>query len=129
MATLKTLLGGFAAISLLAGGMGFIGMSSDNTAHAQTSTAKAIVDAAIKRGEVGEQINGYLGIVDGKSPSAAVRNAVSEINIARKAVYTQAASGGVEPSAVYAQLTGEKQIKKAAPGTYVKDASGVWKKK
>lgn len=129
MATLKTLLGGFAAISLVAGGMGLISVTADNTAHAQTSTAKATVDAAIKRGEVGEQINGYLGIVDGKSPSAAVRNAVSEINIARKAVYTQAASGGVEPAAVYAQLTGEKQIKKASPGTYVKDASGVWKKK
>jgi len=63
MATLKTLLGGFAAISLLAGGMGLISVTADNTAHAQTSTAKATVDAAIKRGEVGEQINGYLGIV------------------------------------------------------------------
>jgi uncharacterized protein YdbL (DUF1318 family) len=129
MATLKPLFGGFAALSLLAGGIGLISLSANSTAYAQTSTAKATVDAAIKRGEVGEQINGYLGIVDGKSPSPAVRNAVSEINIARKAVYTQAASGGVEPPAVYAQLTGEKQIKKAAPGTYVKDASGVWKKK
>ena len=129
MATLKPLFGGFAALSLLAGGIGLISLSANSTAYAQTSTAKATVDAAIKRGEVGEQINGYLGIVDGKSPSPAVRNAVSEINIARKAVYTQAASGGVEPPAVYAQLTGEKQIKKAAPGTYVKDTSGVWKKK
>jgi len=129
MATLKKLLGGFAALSLLIGGTSLINLSPENIAYAQTSTAKATVDAAIRRGEVGEQINGYLGIVDGKSPSAAVRNAVSEINIARKAVYTQAASDGVEPAAVYAQLTGEKQIKKAALGTYVKDASGVWKKK
>lgn len=129
MATLKTILGGFAALALLSGGALLMTSTGDNVAHAQTSSAKATVDAAIARGEIGEQINGYLGIVDGKSPSNAVKDAMSEINIARKAVYTDAARGGVEPASVYAQLTGEKQIKKAAPGTYVKDASGVWKKK
>jgi len=109
MATLKTLLGGFAALTLLSGGTLLMSSAGDNIAHAQTSSAKATVDAAIAKGEIGEQINGYLGVVEGKSPSAAVKNAMSEINIARKAVYTQAASNGVEPAAVYAQLTGEKQ--------------------
>lgn len=129
MATLKPILGGFAALALLSGSAVWLTSTGENVAHAQISSAKATVDAAIARGEIGEQINGYLGIVDGQSPSAAVRNAMSEINIARKAVYTEAASGGAEPASVYAQLTGEKQIKKAAAGTYVKDASGVWKKK
>ena len=54
---------------------------------------------------------------------------MSEINIARKAVYTQASTGSGQPASVFAQLTGEKQINKSAPGTYVKDATGVWKKK
>jgi len=129
MATLmKTILGGFAAVALLAGGSAVMNMAGVNVAHAQSS-AKATVDAAIARGEIGEQITGYLGVVDGASPSAAVRAAMSEINIARKSVYTRAAANGPESAAVFAQLTGEKQIKKAAPGTYVKDASGVWKKK
>lgn len=129
MATLKTLLGGFAAVALLAGGSMAMNASGDNIAHAQLSSAKATVDAAIARGEIGEQIDGYLGVVDGASPSTAVRDAMNEINIARKSVYTNAASSSPQPASVFAQLTGEKQIKKAAPGTYVKDSTGVWKKK
>jgi len=73
MATLmKTILGGFAAVALLAGGSAVMNMAGVNVAHAQSS-AKATVDAAIARGEIGEQITGYLGVVDGASPSAAVR--------------------------------------------------------
>lgn len=129
MATLKTLIGGFAALALVAGGAIALNASGDNAAYAQISTAKATVDAAITRGEIGEQIDGYLGVVDGASPSATVRNAMNEINIARKSVYTQAASKSGQPASVFAQLTGEKQIKKSAQGTFVKDATGVWKRK
>ncbi len=129
MATLKKILGGVAALALLTGGAVAFNMLGDNAAYAQISTAKATVDAAITRGEIGEKIDGYLGIVNGASPSAAVQNAMNEINIARKSVYTQAASKSGQPASVFAQLTGEKQIKKSAPGTFVKDATGVWKKK
>ncbi len=129
MATLmKTILGGFAAAALLTGGAVVMNTAGVNVAHAQSS-AKATVDAAIARGEIGEQITGYLGVVDGASPSSTVRAAMDEINIARKSVYTNAAAGSPQPASVFAQLTGEKQIAKSAPGTYVKDASGVWKKK
>lgn len=129
MATLKTLFGGMAALALVAGGTLMMSASGDNVAHAQTASAKSTVDSAKARGEVGEQIEGYLGVVDGASPSSAVRNAMAEINIARKAVYTQAASKSGQPATVFAQLTGEKQIKKAASGQFVKDSSGVWKRK
>ena len=129
MATLmKTVLGGFAALTLLTGGAIVMNTAGVNVARAQSS-AKATVDAAITRGEVGETIKGYLEVVEGASPSSAVVNAMNEINIARKSVYTRAASSSPQPAAVFAQLTGEKQIKKAATGTYVKDASGIWKKK
>ncbi len=129
MATLKTLLGGFAALSLLIGGTALMSASGDNAAYAQTSTAKATVDAAKARGEIGEQIDGYLGVVDGASPSADVINAYKEINIARKALYTQAADAGGVQTSIFAQLTGEKTIKKAPRGQFVKDVSGVWKRK
>lgn len=129
MATLKTLFSGFAALALIAGGSAIITLASATPVHAQLSSAKATVDAAKARGEIGEQVDGYLGVVTGKSPSTAVRNAMSEINIARKAVYTKAATGSGQPATVFAQLTGEKQINKSAQGTYVKDATGIWKKK
>jgi len=129
MATLKKLFSGFAALSLIAGATLITLPTGYHAAHAQTSSTKATIDAAKNRGEIGEQIDGYLGVVDGKSPSSAVKNAMREINIARKAVYTEAANGSGQPAAVFAQLTGEKQIKKASSGHYVRDASRVWKRK
>jgi len=129
MATLmKTVFSGFAALALLGGGAVVMNTAGLNAAHAQSST-KATVDAAIARGEIGETSKGYLEVVDGASPASDVVAAMDEINIARKIVYTRAAENSTEPARTFAQLTGEKQIAKAATGTYVKDASGVWKKK
>lgn len=128
MAKLKLILGAIAAIGLLTGGAIVSTQLGTNVAHAQSSS-KATVDAAIARGEIGEQIDGYLGIVDGQNPSADVRTAMADINIRRKSAYAEAAAEGNVQTAVFAQLTGEKQILKADPGTYIKDASGRWKKK
>ena len=128
MATLKTFLSGFAALSLVAGGTLIALPGGSSTAYAQ-SASKSIVDSAKARGEIGEQVDGYLGVVAGKSPAASVTNAMLEINIARKAVYTEVSAGSGQPASVFAKLTGEKQIKKAAQGTYVKDTTGSWKKK
>lgn len=129
MATLKKIFGSVAALALVAGGITAVSLAYAPATQAQTSDSKAIVDAAIKRGEIGEQINGYLDVVDGASPSEKVRASMADINIQRKAVYTNAARAQNVQTAIFAQLTGEKQILKAAPGTYIKDASGVWKKK
>ena len=129
MAKLKLMLGAVAAIGLLTGGAVMMNHTGDNLAYAQSGNSKAVVDAAIARGEVGEQIDGYLGIVDGANPSSEVRASVQDINIKRKSVYTERAETSGSSPTILAQLTGEKQIKKAAPGTYIKDASGVWKRK
>ncbi len=127
MATLKTLLGSFAALTLIAGSLTAITYAP--TAQAQASNSKAVVDAAIARGEVGEQISGYLAVVDGVSVSADVSASVEEINIKRKAVYTKLSTAQNVQPAIVAKLTGEKQLAKAAPGTYIKGASGTWTKK
>jgi len=129
MATLKTIFGGVAALALLAGGSVVMHTTGASVAHAQASTAKATVDKAVTAGEIGEQIDGYLGVVKGANPSAAVRAAMSEINIARKSVYSKLAAAQNVQTAVVSTLTGEKQIKKARSGTFVKDASGNWLKK
>jgi len=116
-----------AAFTLIGAGSVVLTKTGDNVAYAQS--AKSLVDAAKARGEVGEQIDGYLGIVSGKSPSAAVRRAVQEINIGRKSVYTnRARQENVTVEAIAASI-GVKQLQKARAGETVKDASGQWKTK
>ncbi|WP_409433187.1 YdbL family protein [Litorimonas sp. RW-G-Af-16] len=126
----KTLIiSAFAAFALLGGGAIAMNVTGGNVAVAQAQSAKAIVDAAIQRGEVGERVDGYLAVVDGKNPSAAVRAAVQEINIGRKSVYTQRANARNVKTEELSTLIGEQQIQKLPPGAYYLDASGVWKRK
>lgn len=85
------------------------------------------IEAAITAGEVGERVDGYLGVVG--DADAAVKRKVQEINNKRRAVYEQLAQKQGATLEQVAFLTGEKQIAKAAPGTYIMDRSGAWKKK
>jgi len=116
-----------AALAMTGGSAIVLTTSGVDVAHAQS--AKSLIDAAKARGEVGEQIDGYLGIVSGKSPSAAVRRAMQEINIGRKKVYrNRARQENVSLEAIAASI-GVKQLKKARSGETVRDASGQWKTK
>ncbi|MEM9599425.1 MAG: YdbL family protein [Pseudomonadota bacterium] len=123
----KLIIAGLAATALLAGGAVALHHSGTNVAEARMN-AKSIVDAAKTRGEVGEQIDGYLGIVSAAA-SADVRAAVNEINIGRKQVYTRLARDQNVRIEVVARLTGEKQIEKAAKGEYVLGETGQWTRK
>ncbi len=125
--TLKTkLLGAFASLALLAGGSYIAAQTGENTAQAQSQSAKTVVDGAIARGAIGETSGGYL---DGTgTENAAERNAMNEINIGRKALYTRKARDENISVEVVAAIFGEKQIAKARPGAMVKEASG-WRKK
>lgn len=122
----KLLIAAVTAAGLMTGGALILQTSGDNVAAAQSS-AKAVVDAAKSRGEIGERIDGYLGVVG--SPSAAVRAAMDEINIGRKSVYTELAREQNVKTEVVARLTGEKQIAKAARGEFVMGETGQWAKK
>lgn len=129
MTMMKKLFAGFSAIALLAGGAIALNTLDMNTAQAQAQNAKATVDAAKARGEVGEQIDGYLGVVSGKSPSAAVKSAVQEINIGRKSVYTKEARESNVRTEDVAGLSGEKLVNRAPRGQMVKGAAGNWYQK
>ncbi|MEZ5946553.1 MAG: YdbL family protein [Hyphomonas sp.] len=86
-----------------------------------------MIDAAISAGEVGETIDGLLGVV-GQADPALVRK-VNEINNRRVAKYAEvAAETGTTPAQV-ARLTGEKQIGRLEAGEFYMDESGVWKRK
>ena len=96
-------------------------------ALADLAADKATVTAAKAAGIVGEQADGYLGIVS--SADAAVTAAVNEINNGRRQVYTQTATkSGVTPDAA-GQATGAQLIANTPAGQYIKPLGGAWTKK
>lgn len=100
-----------------------------SAAHAADLTAaKAVVDAAKAQGIVGEQGDGFLGLVTG-SADAQVAAAVQAINGGRRAVYSQtAAKSGVTPEAA-GEATGKLLLERVPPGQYYKPLGGSWIKR
>ncbi|MCA8898128.1 MAG: YdbL family protein [Hyphomonas sp.] len=86
-----------------------------------------VIDSAIQAGQVGETIDGLLGVV-GEADPAVVRK-VNEINNRRAAKYAEVAADTGTTAAQVARLTGEKQIERLQPGEFYMDESGVWKQK
>lgn len=80
--------------------------------------------AARAEGLVGEQMDGYLGIVGSATP--ALRALVSDLNIQRKAAYTKsaAASATIEQ---FAFASGCNLIAKTVPGEKYQAPDGSWK--
>jgi len=96
-------------------------------ALADLAADKATVDAAKAAGTVGEQADGYLGIVSGADGT--ITAAVNEINSGRRQVYTQTATkSGVTPDAA-GQATGAQLIAKVPAGQFFKPLGGAWTKK
>jgi uncharacterized protein YdbL (DUF1318 family) len=79
-------------------------------------------------GLIGEQANGYIGLVRQDVP-ADVKKLVNEVNAKRKAGYQKiAAKEGASLSEVE-KVGGKTAIEKTLRGNYVRDASGAWWKK
>lgn len=87
----------------------------------------ADLDGSKKAGQVGEQSDGYVGLVSSGAPSD-VAAMVKEVNAKRKAVYADIAKKNNININDVAKLTGKKQIDKARAGEYVQ-IGGQWKKK
>ena len=104
------------AILLLAIGLG--------TAPAQ---AGALEDAKAT-GQVGERIDGYLGVVGSSAPAAVVQ-LVEQVNAERRARYAEIAQKQGAPVEAVAQIAGKKLIERAGPGEYVMGADGQWQRK
>lgn len=81
------------------------------------------LDEAESRGLVGEQLNGYLGIVQS---APGVQKLVDDINLKRKQLYRDVARKNAIPLAAVEELAGRKAIEKAAPGEYVQTPNGQW---
>lgn len=79
-------------------------------------------------GLIGEQANGYIGLVTNDVPTD-IRRLVDDVNAKRKAGYQRiAAQQGVKLEDVE-RIGGNEAIEKTLPGNYVRDASGAWHKK
>jgi uncharacterized protein YdbL (DUF1318 family) len=89
-------------------------------ALAQRDPAYAAARAA---GQVGEQPDGYLGVVSG---GAEIRALVSNINIQRKAAYTQKAQASGATVEQMAFTSGCNLIEQTKPGEKYRAPDGAW---
>lgn len=80
--------------------------------------------AARAAGQVGEQTDGYLGVVGGQG--ADIASMVRDINNRRRAIYTTA-SAGKSTIQEYAFTTGCKLIRDTSPGEKYQGLDGSWK--
>ena len=112
-------------ILALAASLGAVALAAP--ALAQSPAAKAAVDAGKAAGTVGEQADGYLGLVSGGG--SPLRDYVAEINTGRAAAYKDiAAKTGVTPEAA-GMATAKQLYARLAPGQYWKPLDGGWTKK
>ncbi len=79
-------------------------------------------------GLIGEQANGYIGLVTQNVP-ADVRKLVNEANANRKAGYQKIAAREGTRLAEVEKVGGKTAIDKTLRGNYIRDASGSWRKK
>lgn len=94
---------------------------SSSVFAADLKTAKA-------QGWIGEQQDGYLGLVKGDAP-ADVKALVAEVNGQRKAHFAQIAAKTNATPAHAAQVFAKEAAERTEPGNYVQDAGGNWVRK
>ncbi|WP_298673078.1 YdbL family protein [uncultured Sphingomonas sp.] len=107
------------ALLMVAGAVALAGLSA--TAFAQRDPAYA---AARAQGKVGEQPDGYLGVVGAGTPE--LRALVNSINIQRKAAYTQKAQASGATVEQMAFTSGCNLILQTAAGEKYKTPGGAW---
>jgi len=110
----------------------FIAASIATLAAATFATAADAASAAIEAAKdnciVGEQSDGYLGIVDDAAASEGIRREVRSINQQRKSAFASlAAKNGVTIEDT-AALTGKKLVENAGSGECVQLPDGSWAK-
>jgi uncharacterized protein len=82
------------------------------------------LDAAAASGEVGEQIDGYMGVA--KPSAGGLKAQVDAINIKRREAYTKLAQGKNVPIEAVAASVGCKTLSSLKPGRAYSVAKGAW---
>ena len=79
-------------------------------------------------GLIGEQANGYIGLVKQNVP-ADIKKLVNDVNAKRRAGYQNIAKKQGTSLAEVERVGGNTAIEKTLRGNYIRDASGNWRKK
>ena len=108
-----------AALALSAAALAFSGIAAP--ASAQRDPA---YEAARASGQVGEKMDGYLGIVGGAD--AGLRRLVDDLNIKRRAVFADKAKAANATLEEYAFTAGCIAIARTAPGEKYQAPDGSW---
>jgi uncharacterized protein YdbL (DUF1318 family) len=108
---------------IIAGAIALTGLAA--AAYAQSRDPAYA--AARAGGQVGEQPDGYLGVVGGGS--AELRALVNDINIKRKAAYTQSAQASGATVEQFAVTSGCNLIAQTKAGEMYKTPTGAWEKR
>jgi uncharacterized protein len=109
---------------LIAAGLGIF-MVAGTSAYAMQSDSAGQLRAS---GLVGEQADGYLGLV-GAAP-ADLRAQMEQVNIQRRAAYTQlAAQRGATIEEVAAATACQIFASRVGPGQYYRLPDGVWRRR
>ena len=107
----------------------FFGMVFTGPLRADLESMKARVlqVAELKdKGDIGEQSDGYLGVVK-ESPEA--RAIVDAENRDRKEVYQKRAASQSQTVETLADVLGKARVRDEKAGRFVKNADGTWTKK
>ncbi|MGE0407671.1 MAG: YdbL family protein [Amphiplicatus sp.] len=112
-------------IKVLAAAIALLGSALAGAAYA----ASALIEDAKSKCVVGEQADGYLGVIDSGEASAELRREVDSVNLQRKAAYARLAERNGVTVADAAKVTAEKLINQAPSGQCVRDQSGSWLRK
>ncbi len=97
------------------------GLLASTPAFAQRDPA---YDAARSSGQVGEKMDGYLGIVG--TSTAELQRIVNDINIKRRAVYAEKARAANATLEEYALTAGCLAIARTSPGEKYQAPDGSW---
>lgn len=112
--SLRKLALGTAAAVIVAGGFATAAMAQRDPAY----------EAARSSGQVGEKMDGYLGIVG--PATDALQRMVNDINIKRRAVYADKAKAANATLEEYALTAGCIAIAKTVPGEKYQAPDGTW---
>jgi len=86
------------------------------------------LDEAKTQGVVGEQPDGYLGVVQ-PGASAEVQALVNDVNQKRRQMYEEIARRNSTQLDAVEMLAGKTAIDNTRPGNFVRNPSGQWVKK
>ena len=88
----------------------------------------ADLTTAKQQGLVGEQNNGYLGLVRADAP-ADVKALVADVNAQRKNQFSQIAAKNGIAEAEAAKVFAREAEARTAPGNFIQNPAGAWVKK